>query len=181
MQDNEEIVKPMTLFSTVYDRFLDLVTEELYLYWTKEEILEDAKSYLMTAIFNFEYPKVNIRDFDKDYQDYENHTTGRFNVELGFDEIEMLANLMGIAWVERQLRDSSLTKMVYTGNDAKSAGVNNQVNALNKLLDILNAKMKVLKFNYGTRDFDKDGTPIPWKPSLSGKKTNRERRNGRLR
>ena len=53
----------MTLFSSVYNRFLGQVTDDLYLELTPEDTLRDLQNLLLNAIPGFEFPRQNLYDY----------------------------------------------------------------------------------------------------------------------
>lgn len=177
--------KNITLFSKVYEAFLNKITEDTYLYYTREEINEDAETMLMSAINRFEYPKVNIRDYDVEIMDMEHESRGQFNVLLGYDEIEILATLMIIEWSKRKLADASLLGLIYTGSDAKSLGTKSQIEAIKSQLEFFQNESKVQKYKYALRKVNEDKSVEVDKVNLSGGNfllvTNKRNSNGRIR
>lgn len=145
-----------TLFSEVYAAFLNKITEDTYVYYTREEINDDAETMLIAAINQFEYPKVNIRDYNLEYPDMPHYSRGKFNVALALDEIEILATLMIIEWSKRKLADSSLLSLIYTGSDAKSLGTKAQISAIQSQLAFFKQEIKTLKHKYAVRRVNED-------------------------
>ena len=116
-----------TLFSTVYNRFLGKITDDLYLELTPEDTLRDLQNLLIDAIPGFEFPRQNLEDYTlevaqiaadevtaDDFQvgtvwgDLSNELSetpiilvdrSRFNAELTTEEINILALLMKQGWV----------------------------------------------------------------------------------
>ncbi len=52
-----------TQFSAVYNRFLGLITDDLYLELTPEDTLRDLQNLLINAIPGFEFPRKNLYDY----------------------------------------------------------------------------------------------------------------------
>ena len=175
----------ITLFSTIYKAFLNKITEDTYAYYTVEEINQDAEPMLMTAIINFEYPKVNLRDFNLDYDDSDNHSYGCFNNVLTYDEIDILSTLMVIEWSKRKLADSSLLNLIYTGSDAKSLGTKSQIEAIKSQLDYYERDIKRAKNKYALRQVNEDLTTEVTEIGLAGTGVSTSltsrRRYGRIR
>lgn len=152
----------MTLFSSVYNRFLGQVTDDLYLELTPEDTLRDLQNLLLNAIPGFEFPRQNLYDYtlnltekpesevapdefilgtvwgDLDGELLETPKVlvdnSHFNVELTAEEINILALLMKQGWVQRQVTSIENTSMKYSGSDFK---MTSQANHLSKLLALL--------------------------------------------
>ena len=151
-----------TQFSAVYNRFLGLVTDDLYLELTPEDTIRDLQNLLLNSIPGFEFPRKNLYDYtieveeisstaidsddfilgtvwgsvDKEASEIPNVLIdkSRFNVELTIEEINILAILMKQAWVQRQVTSIENTRMKYSGADFK---MTSQANHLSKLLTLL--------------------------------------------
>lgn len=152
-----------TLFASVYNRFLDKITEDMYLELTPEDTIRDLRNLLINAIPGFEFPRINLYDYEiitKEIPENEllpddfvlgtvwgelpesneiqipNVIVDRssFNVELSPEEINILAILMKQGWVQRQVTSIENTRMKYSGPDFK---MTSQANHLSKLLNLL--------------------------------------------
>lgn len=168
----ETPVNKTTPFTTVYDRFLSKITDDMYVELTPEDTIRDLQSLLLEAIPNFEFPRCKITDYtisqeikkrseltDGDFVigvvwnnldelvsslneegniDTNDETvkveTSQFNCEISSEEINILAILMMIAWVQRQVTSIESTRMKYSGPDFK---MTSQANHLSKLLSLL--------------------------------------------
>ena len=152
----------MTLFSSVYNRFLGQVTDDLYLELTPEDTLRDLQNLLLNAIPGFEFPRQKLYDYTLNLTEKpESEVTpdefilgtvwgdldgelletpkvlvdnSHFNVELTAEEINILALLMKQGWVQRQVTSIENTRMKYSGSDFK---MTSQANHLSKLLALL--------------------------------------------
>ena len=151
-----------TQFTTVYNRFLSKITDDMYMELTPEDTIKDLQKLLINAIPGFEFPRKNLNDYilliDKIPQselteeDFvigivwgelpEDNTTSShvlveksyFRSELTTEEINILAILMMEAWVQRQVTSIENTRMKYSGSDFK---MTSQANHLSKLLSLL--------------------------------------------
>lgn len=152
-----------TLFASVYNRFLDKITEDMYLELTPEDTIRDLRNLLINAIPGFEFPRVNLYNYEiitmeipenellpDDFvlgtvwgelpEDSETQIPNvivdrsSFNVELSPEEINILAILMKQSWVQRQVASIENTRMKYSGPDFK---MTSQANHLSKLLNLL--------------------------------------------
>ena len=115
----------MTSFNTIIDRFLSKITDDMYLEFTEEDTIRDAKQYLLDAIPQFEFPRFALYDYDED--------AGVYNVNLTKEEINILAILMKMNWLDRQIASVENTRMKYSGSDFKFTS---QANHLAKLLNL---------------------------------------------
>lgn len=139
-----------TTFETIIDKFLGKITDDLYLEMTPEETIQDAKQFLLDAIPYFEFPRFALYDYSDELEQY--------NIELTAEEINILAILMKIAWLNRQIDSVEVTRMKYSGSDFKFTS---QANHLSKLLQ---SKAEAVRESthaqrlYKRRKFNKDGT-----------------------
>lgn len=136
-----------TKFTTIYDRFLGKITDDMYMELTPEDTVRDLQKLLIDAIPGFEYPRKNLYDYEMATEviDEPDVQTGdfilgvvwheipeepnpapkviieksQFNIELTDEEINILAILMMIAWVQRQVTSIENTRMKYSGADFK--------------------------------------------------------------
>ena len=148
-----------TFFSSIYNRFLGQITDDLYLELTPEDTIRDLQNLLVNAIPGFEFPRKNLYDYTIEVveinvdevtpnefvlatieQEELSETPkvlvdrSRFNVDLTPEEINILALLMKMGWVQRQVTSIENTRMRYSGSDFK---MTSQANHLSKLLNLL--------------------------------------------
>ena len=97
----------MTPFSKIYDAFMNKITDDMYLEFTKEDTIRDCKSILLTSIPGFEFPKFPLYDYDADTEVY--------NVDLTPEEINIFAYLMLMEWTQRQVTSVENIRMKYSG------------------------------------------------------------------
>lgn len=115
----------------------------MYLELTPEDTVRDLQNLLLDAIPGFEFPRVNLYDYELSmaeiYEDevvqddfiigvvwddsLENLETPRvlvdrssFSAELGQEEVNILALIMKQAWVQRQVTSVENTRMKYSGS-----------------------------------------------------------------
>ena len=153
----------MTQFTTVYNRFLGKITDDMYLELTPEDTVRDLQNLLLDAIPGFEFPRCNLYDnhieivqIKEDLITKEDFVIGvvwneedsnelseipkvlversYFNADLSEEEINILALLMKQGWVQRQVTSIENTRMKYSGSDFK---MTSQANHLSKLLSLL--------------------------------------------
>ena len=53
-----------TKFATIYDRFLGNITDDMYIELTPQDTVRDLQRMLIRAIPAFEYPRVNLDDYE---------------------------------------------------------------------------------------------------------------------
>lgn len=150
-----------TPFSAIYNRFLEKITDDMYVELTPQDTLNDLRNLLMDAIPGFEFPRHNLYDYEiqvvvlREDKVTENDfiigviwdeleegqeipdvyvERSHFNCKLSSEEINILALLMKQAWVQRQVSSIENTRMKYSGSDFK---MTSQANHLSKLLSLL--------------------------------------------
>ena len=151
-----------TSFTAVYNRFLNKITDDMYMELTPADTVKDLQRLLIDAIPGFEFPRKNLNNYTIDIETVREdeiteddfvigilwddlidgeeqvplavveHST--FNDDLTSEEINILAILMMIGWVQRQVTSIENTRMKYTGADFK---MTSQANHLSKLLTLL--------------------------------------------
>lgn len=52
-----------TYFSTIYDRFLGKITDDMYIELTPQDTYKDLQNLLIDAIPSFEFPRCNLYDY----------------------------------------------------------------------------------------------------------------------
>ncbi len=154
----------MTQFTEVYNRFLGKITDDMYVELTPQDTIKDLRNLIIDAIPGFEFPRHNLYDYTLAYEvkpedevqedetiigilwddTLEEEDFGKaplvmvekstFEADLTSEEINILAILMMIAWVQRQVTSIENTRMKYSGSDFK---MTSQANHLQKLLSLL--------------------------------------------
>ena len=152
-----------TQFSEIYNRFLNKITDDMYMELTPEDTIKDLRNLLIDAIPGFQFPRKVIDDYVLETLVVEENETkpddfiigviwdelpedaddeipevlierSYFNAELTSEEINILAILMMCAWLNRQVASIENTRMKYSGTDFK---MTSQANHLSKLLSLL--------------------------------------------
>ena len=137
----------MTPYAKVFKVCLGQISDVDYLL-LDEEILEDDLIILLDdAILNFEFPKVDLRAKDDDLKEFDN--------ELGFDEIQILGNLMAYAWTRRQARDVELLRQTMSPLEFQKYSQANHLNALMRLEQLTYNNVERLKKRYSRRENNK--------------------------
>ena len=152
-----------TQFTTVYNRFLGKITDDMYMELTPEETIRDLQNLLIDALPSFEFPRQNLMDYtikveeisepDLQPEDFligvvwgdmeipEDNVNppkvliekSYFSVNLTNEEINILALIMLNSWLQRQITSIENTRMKYSGSDFK---MTSQANHLSKLITL---------------------------------------------
>ena len=174
-----------TLFASVYNCFLNKITDDMYMELTPEDTIKDLQRLLIQAIPGFEFPRKNLDSYEikvvqmkEDevlpddfiigviWNDLSDNTVdvpdvivekSAFAEELTSEEINILALLMKQGWVQRQVTSIENTRMKYSGSDFK---MTSQANHLQKLLSLLEESRRDsfhMQRLYKRRKKDRDG------------------------
>ena len=147
-----------TPFSIVYDNFLSKITDDMYMELNELDTFRILEDLLITAINKFEFPRVNINDYEIQGMVDEGTYCGvesdniectvyiyddvHFNTALTFEEINIISTYMIVEWIGQQLASVENTRMKYSGSDFKFTSQANHM-----------AKLKVLKESYTQQGF----------------------------
>lgn len=142
-----------TSFTEVYNRFLGKITDDMYMELTPQDTIRDLRNLLVNAIPGFEFPRKNLSDYtittttksaaevgDADFVLSTNSDStvlveqSSFAESLTSEEINIIAILMMIGWIQRQVTSIENTRMKYSGSDFKFTS---QANHLSKLMTLL--------------------------------------------
>jgi hypothetical protein len=52
-----------TKFASIYNRFLGMITDDMYLELTPEDTIKDLQNLLVGVIPGFEFPRINLYDY----------------------------------------------------------------------------------------------------------------------
>ena len=138
-----------TSFALVYDSFLSKITDDMYLELTQLDTYQMLEELLLSAIEKFEFPRINLQDYDllvADQQTIYNgaesnnqnvlaiiYEDGHFNNSLTHQEINIIAIYMVVEWLSQQLASIENTRMKYSGSDFKFTS---QANHMAKILQL---------------------------------------------
>ena len=129
-----------TPYETVYDRFLNRITDFNLCELDDYTLNEMLKSWLRTAI-------VNTRtSTDLSARDDESEV---FKNDLSDRDIELLAMGMTLAWIEPTINSTELTSQFIGGKEEKYYSQANHLEALRNLREDTRVEMKRLH-SYGT-------------------------------
>lgn len=137
----------MTPYEEVFKVCLHLLTDVDFLLLDQATLEDDLMMLMNDAILNFEFPKVDLREKDDDLQVFAN--------ELGFDEIQILGNLMAYAWTRRQARDVELLRQTMSPLEFQKYSQANHLNALMRLEQLTYNNVERIKKRYSRRENNK--------------------------
>ena len=138
-----------TKFAVVYDTFLSKITDDMYMELTIDDTRAMLEELLMSALHWFEFPRVNIFDYDKEIRE--------FNVSLSAEETNIIATYMIVEWIGQQLASVENTRMKYSGSDFKFTSQANHLAKLQSLKEKYIAEGFHLQRLYKRRKADKNG------------------------
>lgn len=143
----------LTPFSDIYNKFFGKITDDMYMEMTESETQEDCESLLLDTLTNFEFPRFKLYDYDTILKTY--------NFVLTSEEINILATLMLIGWVQRQLASVENTRMKYSGSDFKFTSQANHLDKLIKMKKEFELNSKHLQNLYKRRKITDEGYIAP--------------------
>lgn len=136
-----------TPFSKIYDSFLSKITDDMYMELTELDTFHLLEELLISAIPKFEFPRVDINDYETTFIEDEDtyngiesnnievkaiiYSSGYFVNKLSQEEINVLSTYMIVEWLGQQLASVENTRMKYSGSDFKFTS---QANHMQKLL-----------------------------------------------
>ena len=146
-----------TPFKKVYEAFLDKITDDMYIELTPLDTQKDMQAILLSSIPKFEFPKKSLA-YDKQPLNIETgEDTSSFIEELDIEEINILANLMLINWLQRQITSIENTRQKYYGGSFKLTSQANHLKTLISLKEDILKDDKHLQRLYSRRKVDSNG------------------------
>lgn len=130
----------MTSYEVVYNRFAQKITDYDLSMLSEEDLAATLFGYLISAISKFKRCKSDLSDRDD--------TALEFNVDLLDSEIEILALMMVVEWIEPQLNSSLITSQFFGGKDEKFFAQSNQLEKLMALKESTAKTARKLIRNY---------------------------------
>lgn len=139
----------MTDLQTIYNTFLDQITDDMYMEITKEETYSMLFSLFENSLPWFEFPRFNLFDYDKDLEFY--------NIDLTQEEVKIISIYMIVEWIGQQLANIELIRMKYSGSDFKFTSQANHMHKLKDMQKEYERKGFHLQRLYKRRKADKNG------------------------
>lgn len=134
----------MTSYEAIFKPFLSKIQDYMYAELQEELAIEDMVYLLNHAILNFEHSRVDLKDKDD--------ALLQFNNTLGFDEIEILAELMTFAWLKRQAFNIEMLRPAMTPIEFKKSNPAMVLRGVQNLLSFSEKNLHKLKLEYGRRN-----------------------------
>ena len=187
-----------TQFSTVYNRFLEKITDDMYMELTPQDTVKDLRNLLLDAIPGFEFPRKDLYNYEVKTETIREDEAlpgdfilgviwnqlpedagvtipnvivdkSAFTATLTSEEINILALLMKQGWIQRQVSSVENTRMKYSGSDFKFTS---QANHLAKLLSLLKEAQREahhMQRLYKRRKLDENGNYVStWSEYFGG-------------
>ena len=187
-----------TQFSTVYNRFLEKITDDMYMELTPQDTVKDLRNLLLDAIPGFEFPRKDLYNYEVKTETIREDEALPGDFILGViwnqlpedagvtipnvivdksalaatltsEEINILALLMKQGWIQRQVSSVENTRMKYSGSDFKFTS---QANHLAKLLSLLKEAQREahhMQRLYKRRKLDDNGNYVStWSEYFGG-------------
>lgn len=146
----------MTPFKSVYGRFLDLIEDDWYIELTESDTRRDMQNILIGAIPKFEFPKKSL-DYNLEIDNVSLEDISSFKNDLDEEEINILAYLMLLGWLQRQITSIDNTRQKYYGNSFKLTSQANHLSKLDDLKASIQKDAKYLQRLYKRRVKDAEG------------------------
>lgn len=164
-----------TSFFEIYCRFLDKITDDMYLELSLEDTLRIIESIFMDSLPEYSYPRFRIGLYDPDIVtsdalDEEGNpvVTGAFVDTLTNEEKDIIAEIMLLNWLRRQLNTTRIIQMRYSTSDFKQTSQAAHMQRLNAVILDQQKRIKHKLNLYSKRKIDKDGYIVPNTDNLSG-------------
>ena len=135
----------MTLYSTVYKKFLNKISDVKLLELSDDDIQVMLFEWMTSSIAKFKKCQNDLSDRDEVLQ--------QFNVDLLDIEIEILATLMVKEWLEPQLNSTLLTSQFFGSKEEKFFAQANQIEKLMALSKKSELEARKLSRDYGYQSY----------------------------
>lgn len=135
----------MTLYSTVYKKFLNKISDVKLLELSDNDIQEMLYEWLTSSIAKFKKCQNDLSDRDDVLQ--------QFNIDLLDIEIEILSTLMVKEWLEPQLNSTLLTSQFFGSKEEKFYSQANQLEQLLALSKKSELEARKLSRDYGYQSY----------------------------
>lgn len=162
----------MTKFELIYKRFLSKITDDMYIFLDKKDTIVILQEMLLNAICNFNYPKFQIEEYEQlepVFHDEEQVIDGvktlvreisddsYFKADLSMIEMNIIAELMVLEWINQQLFKGDLVSQLYTGSESRKDSQANHIAKLESLRKNWEGVCIKTQFEYSKKDKDSRG------------------------
>ena len=131
----------MTLYSNIYKRFLNKISDVKLLELSDEDIQEMLHDWLTSSIAKFKKCKNDLS--------YRDEILEQFNIDLLDIEIEIISIMMVKEWLEPQLNSTLLTSQFFGSKEEKFYAQANQIEKLMALSKKSELEARKLMRDYG--------------------------------
>lgn len=138
----------LTSFQDVYDVFLSKITDDMFMEMTEEDTHEILQEILLQALPMFEMPRKDIFDIDKGCETFRCH--------LDFEEINILATYMVVAWIGFQLATIDVVRQRFSSSDFSFTSQASHMDKLMKLKNQYTDEGQHLQRVYDRRRLSRD-------------------------
>ena len=162
-----------TSFFKIYCRFLEKITDDMYLELTFDETVKILDSLFFDSLSEFTYPRFHINDYDVEAEteavdkDGQPILKGAFKEVLTNEEQDIIAEIMLLNWIRRQLYDTRIIRMRYSTSDFKQTSQAAHMQRLNAIVADQQRRIRQKLNLYSKRKIDKDGYIVPNADNLS--------------
>ena len=115
----------MTDLQVVYDAFLGKMLDDEWGVWEEEDMQEDWKSLLKSALPWFKFPRVSLEIITDEETGEE-----KFEEDLNNEEIQILATYMKCEWLNRTILTWENVKPLYDERDFSQANLIDKFNQM---------------------------------------------------
>lgn len=151
-----------TPFSDIYDKFLDHITDDMYMELTEQETFNMMEKLLKNAVHWFEFPRVSLQTKKEtivDPDSGESKDIWSFSNSLSEEQQNIIAVYMVVEWIGQQLASVEVTRQKYAGTDFKMTSQANHGNQLSKMKKQYISEGFHLQRLYKRRKKDANGIP----------------------
>ena len=126
----------MTLYSTLYERCLNQITDPILATLPEEELEHMLHDWLMDAVVEPVIGEYNFSDRDEELK--------QFNFDISERDQKILSIHMVRAWLAPQIRSVTLTSQVFSGKETKYYAQANQLAEMRALDEQLRKEAELL-------------------------------------
>lgn len=151
-----------TTFYEVYCRFLDKITDDMFMELELDETFQMLDSILYDSLSEFRFPRFRLFKYDKDYEALTDEdgnviSYGAWEDTLTHEEINIITNLMLVEWFRRQLATTRITQMKYSTSDFKMTSQAAHMQRLNAIIESKTKEVSRQQHMYQRRVENEEG------------------------
>lgn len=154
-----------TPFQEIFNCFDRIVTDDMYVEWSKEETFADLETLMINGLFRFEFPRVPINNFTLSTDEEQ----GYFNCKMTYEEIRIISLCAILEWIDRQILDVDVIRQKYSSKDFELTSQANHLSKLENLKKYYSQECFHYQRLYKRRKVNNEGIYIPNYDGLKGK------------